>query len=328
MAVQKDTIVSTKSGKVEGSYEGGQYIFKGLPYAAPPVGDLRWMPPRPVKPWKGIRPAKHFGPIAPQNTMPGGFIMQAPQAQSEDCLFLNIWTPGPDDAKRPVMVWIHGGAFIMGSSSDSMYDSDKLLKRGNIVLVSINYRRRGEQILAEGDTTDVLYFVGEGVVKVFKTSADGKEQILRIIRPGDSFNDVPVLNGGVSLVSAAAMSLVTLYAIKKSDLEKVMRDHPQIALNIIKVLSQRVEELISLVEDLSFRHVNGRVAKVLLEYAGDKTGDRPRLTQQEMAAMIGTAREMVGRSLKSLEGAGAIRMERNKIIITNQRALRETAGID
>jgi CRP/FNR family transcriptional regulator len=187
---------------------------------------------------------------------------------------------------------------------------------------------RGEQILAEGETTDVLYFVGEGVVKVFKTSADGKEQILRIIRPGDSFNDVPVLNGGVSLVSAAAMSPVTLYAINKSDLEKVMRDHPQIALNIIKVLSQRVEELISLVEDLSFRHVNGRVAKVLLEYAGDKTGDRPRLTQQEMAAMIGTAREMVGRSLKSLEGAGAIRMERNKIIITDRKALRATAGVD
>jgi len=140
MVGQKDTVVSTKSGKVEGSYEGGQYIFKGIPYAAPPVGDLRWMPPQPVKPWKDIRPAKQFGPIAPQNTMPGGFIMQAPQAQSEDCLFLNIWTPGPDDAKRPVMVWVHGGAFIMGSSSDAMYDSDKLIKRGNIVLVSINYR--------------------------------------------------------------------------------------------------------------------------------------------------------------------------------------------
>jgi CRP-like cAMP-binding protein len=186
---------------------------------------------------------------------------------------------------------------------------------------------RGEQLLAEGDMADALYFVVEGVVKVFKTSADGKEQILSIIRPGESFNDVAVLNGSVSLVSAAAMGPVVLYAIKKSDLEKVMREHPQIALNIIKVLSQRVTELISLVEDLSFRHVTGRVAKMLLEYAGDKTGDRPRLTQQEMAAMIGTAREMVGRSLKNLEGDGAIRMERSRIIITNQKALREAAGI-
>jgi CRP/FNR family transcriptional regulator len=186
---------------------------------------------------------------------------------------------------------------------------------------------RGEQLLAEGDMADVLYFVVEGVVKVFKTSADGKEQILRIIRPGESFNDVPVLNGGVSLVSAAAMGPVVLYTINKADLEKVMREYPQIAFNIINVLSQRVTELISLVEDLSFRHVNGRVAKMLLDYAGDKTGDRPRLTQQEMAAIIGTAREMVGRSLKSLEGDGAIRMERNRIIITDKKALRATAGI-
>jgi CRP/FNR family transcriptional regulator len=186
---------------------------------------------------------------------------------------------------------------------------------------------RGELLLSEGGKADVLYFVVEGVVKVFKTSADGKEQILRIIRPGESFNDVPVLNGGVSLVSAGAMGPVVLYAIKKSDLEGIMREHHQVAFNVIKVLSQRVVELISLVEDLSFRHVTGRVAKMLLEYAGDKTGDRPRLTQQEMAAMIGTAREMVGRSLKSLEGEGAIRMERNRIIITDPKALRETAGI-
>jgi CRP-like cAMP-binding protein len=204
---------------------------------------------------------------------------------------------------------------------------------GELVIGSIRryvYEKRaarGEQILAEGDIADVLYFVAEGVVKVFKTSADGKEQILRIIRPGESFNDVPVLTGGVSLVSAAAMGPVALYALKKSDLERIMREHPQIAFNVIEVLSQRVAELISLVEDLSFRHVTGRVAKVLLEYAGDKTGDRPRLTQQEMAAMIGTAREMVGRSLKSLEGDGAIRMERSRIIITDQEALRVTAGI-
>jgi CRP-like cAMP-binding protein len=190
---------------------------------------------------------------------------------------------------------------------------------------------RGELLLSEGAIADALYLVVEGVVKVFKTSADGREQILRIMRPGESFNDVPVLNGGESLVSAAAMGPVVLYAIKKSDLEKMTREHPQLAFNIIKVLSQRVTELISLVEDLSFRHVTGRVAKMLLEYAGDNTGDkaaeRPRLTQQEMAAMIGTAREMVGRSLKSLESDGAIRMERNRIIITDRKALRETAGI-
>jgi CRP-like cAMP-binding protein len=186
---------------------------------------------------------------------------------------------------------------------------------------------RGEMLLFEGEPAETLYFVVAGVVKVFKTSADGKEQILQIIRPGESFNDAAVLGGGESLASAAAMGAVILNAIKKSDLETILREHPTVALNVIQVLSKRVQHLISLVEDLSFRHVTGRVARVLLEYAGDGTGEKPRLTQQEMAAMIGTAREMVGRSLKTLEEEGTIRMERHRIIITNQEALREMAGI-
>jgi CRP/FNR family cyclic AMP-dependent transcriptional regulator len=186
---------------------------------------------------------------------------------------------------------------------------------------------RGEILLFEGEPAEMLYFVVSGVVKVFKTSADGKEQILQIIRPGESFNDAPVFSGGENLASAEAMGAVVVDVIKKSDLEVILREHPQIALNVIRVLSQRVERLVSLVEDLSFRHVTGRVAKVLLEYAGDGTGERPRLTQQEMAAMVGTAREMVGRSLKALEEEGTIRMERQRIIITNQEALREMAGV-
>jgi CRP-like cAMP-binding protein len=187
---------------------------------------------------------------------------------------------------------------------------------------------RGEILLFEGEPAEMLYFVVAGVVKVFKTSADGKEQILQIIRPGESFNDAPVFSSGGNLASAEAMGAVVLNVIKKSDLEVVLREHPQVALNVIRVLSQRVERLVSLVEDLSFRHVTGRVAKVLLEYAGDGTGERPRLTQQEMAAMVGTAREMVGRSLKTLEEEGTIRMERHRIIITNQEALREMAGVN
>jgi CRP/FNR family transcriptional regulator len=186
---------------------------------------------------------------------------------------------------------------------------------------------RGDTLVFEGEPADALYFVVSGVVKVFKTSAEGKEQILRIIRPGDSFNDVPVLEGGVNLASAAAMSAAVLNGIKKKDLETVSREYPQIALNIIKVLSRRVQEMVELVEDLSFRNVSGRVAKILLEHIGNGNGEKPRLTQQEMAAMIGTAREMVGRSFRTLEEEGAIRIERNRIIITNQAILKKIAGI-
>jgi len=187
---------------------------------------------------------------------------------------------------------------------------------------------RGEILSFEDELADVLYFVVGGAVKVFKTSADGKEQIFRIIHPGESFNDVSILSGRPNLISAEAMGAVVLNAIKKDDLKVVLREHPQIALNVIQVLSRRVQELVSLVEDFSFRHVTGRVAKMLLEYAGGRVGERPRLTQQEMASMIGTAREMVGRSLKNLESQGAIRLERNRVVITDQEALKELAGID
>jgi len=185
---------------------------------------------------------------------------------------------------------------------------------------------RGEIILFEGESAEALYFVISGVVKVFKTSADGKEQILYLIRPDESFNDVPVFEGP-NLASAEAMGPVILYGIRKSDLEGIFRNHPQVALNMLKVLSQRVQHLVSLVEDLSFRNVTSRVAKILLDYAGDGTGRRPRLTQQEMAAMAGTVREMVGRSLKVLEEDGSIRLERHRIIITDREALSEMAGV-
>jgi para-nitrobenzyl esterase len=140
MSNDKQALVNTKSGKVEGSYQDGLYVFKGIPYAAPPVGELRWKPPQPVKPWGGVKQAKEYGSIAPQNPMEGGLIMQNEQVQDEDCLYLNIWTPGLDNAKRPVMVWIHGGAFTIGSGSDPMYDNGSLAARGDVVLVTINYR--------------------------------------------------------------------------------------------------------------------------------------------------------------------------------------------
>ncbi|MCK4862768.1 MAG: carboxylesterase/lipase family protein [Dehalococcoidales bacterium] len=143
MSNDKQAVVDTKSGKVEGSYQDGLYVFKGIPYAAPPLGELRWMPPQPVKPWNGVRPAKEFGPIAPQNPMPfeaPGMHAFEKDTQDEDCLFLNIWTPGLDDARRPVMFWIHGGAFIIGSGTEPFLEGGKLARRGDIVLVSINYR--------------------------------------------------------------------------------------------------------------------------------------------------------------------------------------------
>ncbi len=186
---------------------------------------------------------------------------------------------------------------------------------------------RGEVIIFEGESARAIYIVISGVVKVFKTSTDGKEQIIYLARSGDSFNDVPVFDGGLSLASAEAITQVNLCGIKKDELKAILLGNPKLAENVLKVLSQRVEQMVSLVEDLSFRRVTGRVAKILLENAEDANGQRHRLTQQEMAAMAGTAREMIGRSLKLLEDEGKVRLERNRIVITDKKALGEIAGV-
>lgn len=182
---------------------------------------------------------------------------------------------------------------------------------------------RAEMILLEGEPAENLYFVASGVVKVFKTSVEGKEQILSIVRPGESFNDISIFDSKPNPVSAQAMGPVLLYGIKRNEMEAIVQNHPQIALNVIKVLVKRVRHLLSLIEDLSFKHVIGRVAKILIEHIGGEMGRGPRLTQQEMAAMAGTVREVVGRSLKELEEAGAIKLDRHRIIITDKAALQK-----
>jgi len=186
---------------------------------------------------------------------------------------------------------------------------------------------RAETVVFEGDPAANLYFVASGAVKVFKTSAEGKEQILSIIRSGESFNDVPVFDGGPNPVSARTMGSVLLYGIRRNDMGSILRNHPQIASNVIKVLAKRVRDLVSLVEDLSFRHVISRVAKILYEHIGGGADPGPRLTQQEMAAMAGTAREVVGRSLRALEDEGAIKLDRHRIIITDKEALQKVMGM-
>lgn len=137
-------IAETTSGRVQGTEEHGVCVFRGIPFAAPPVGDLRFKAPQPAEPWQGVRDASSFGPISLQapNEMLESLLPVAdpPQPQSEDCLYLNVWTPGLDDDARAVMVWIHGGAFTIGSGSEDYYDGANLATRGNVVIVTINYR--------------------------------------------------------------------------------------------------------------------------------------------------------------------------------------------
>jgi para-nitrobenzyl esterase len=144
---QGNVIVQVESGQLAGatSADDSVTVFKGIPYAAPPVGELRWQPPQPPHTWAGVRPADTFGPICPQlGPPPGSFYQQEfylhEEPQSEDCLYLNVWTAAQEESdRRPVMVWFHGGALVEGSGSLPSFHGETLARKG-VVLVTVNYR--------------------------------------------------------------------------------------------------------------------------------------------------------------------------------------------
>ncbi|MFQ5513207.1 MAG: carboxylesterase/lipase family protein [Myxococcota bacterium] len=133
--------VETQHGALEGVEERGVRVFRGIPYAAPPVGTHRLRPPRPAPAWAGVRDATRFGPSAPQDEQRSmAFARMGVGPQSEDCLYLNVYAPADAGAPRPVLVWLHGGAFLNGSGSQAMYRGHALVRRGDVVVVTLNYR--------------------------------------------------------------------------------------------------------------------------------------------------------------------------------------------
>jgi CRP-like cAMP-binding protein len=186
--------------------------------------------------------------------------------------------------------------------------------------------QRGELLLLEGEPGEWLYYLLAGRVKVFKTSADGKEQVLRIFQAGETFNEVPVFDGGTNPASALALGEGTAYVLHRADIQRLLSEHPLIALGVIRVLASRVRHLVGLIGDLSFKHVSARVATTLLLHSEAIEGKTPhRLTQQELAALVGTAREMVGRALKTFEQEGLITLEQGRITIVDRERLEEAS---
>ena len=183
---------------------------------------------------------------------------------------------------------------------------------------------KGQVIFLEGEPCRGLYVVRSGQARLFKASPEGREQVLLIARPGEAFNIVPVFDGGDNPSSASALSSSIVYLIPKEALLSLVADCPA-ALLFLKLMAGRLRHLTSVVEGLSFRSVVGRLAKLLLDMAVTEDGPAPvrQLTQDEMASVVGSVRDVIGRALKRMQTAGAIRIERNRILVISPDVLRK-----
>lgn len=184
---------------------------------------------------------------------------------------------------------------------------------------------RGEVILLEGEAPRAVYFIVRGQVRIYRLSPEGREQVLKRLGPGEAFNLVPVLDGGPNPSSAMAWTDVTVYAVERGHFVQMVREHPALAVAILTDFAAKLRHMTALVEDLSLRTVGARLAKLLLTQAAEGDAAPRRMTQQEMAAQLGTVREVVGRALAELEREGLIRMERHRIVIVDRSGLEAKA---
>jgi CRP/FNR family cyclic AMP-dependent transcriptional regulator len=183
----------------------------------------------------------------------------------------------------------------------------------------------GEMIMFAGDPCQAAYFIASGQVRVFRLSPSGREQVLVRLGPGQAFNTVPPFQSrGVNHASVEALTSVTLYVISSDDLRRLVGECPELALAILGDFADRLDHLTDLVESLSLRTVRGRLAHFLLEHTDEDEVTR-RWTQEEIAAHLGTVRDMVGRTLRTLADAGLVRVERQRIVLLDREGLEDEA---
>jgi CRP/FNR family transcriptional regulator len=175
-----------------------------------------------------------------------------------------------------------------------------------------------EIVFLDGEPCLGLYIIRSGAAKIYKVSFEGREQVLRYMNAGESFNEVAVFDGGPNPANVSAVGDTVVWIVPREAIVELIQRRPQVALAVIQNLGARLRHLVGLVEDLSLRQVSARFAKLLLEIA---SGRERVMTQQEMAARLGTVREMVGRSLRQMQARRLIQMERGKIVIVDREGL-------
>jgi CRP-like cAMP-binding protein len=184
----------------------------------------------------------------------------------------------------------------------------------------------GEVVALEGEAQPGLYFLQSGWLKVVKISAAGREQILRFLEPGETFNEISAFTNQPNPATAIALEAAGVWLIPRAALRRLLREQPDFAEHIIAKMAERMGYLVALVSDLSLRPVSGRLARLLLEGAVDHVLERPRwYTQAELAARLGTVPDVVQRALREMENEGLIAVERQRIRILDPAALAAAA---
>lgn len=186
---------------------------------------------------------------------------------------------------------------------------------------------KGQMIFLEGEPCAGLWVVEKGRVRLLRLSTEGREQVVRLLGPGEFFNEVAVLDGGPNPVSAMVAMESMLWVIERNTMLDLLERYPALAAGVIENLASRARHLLALVEDLSLRTVSARLAKLLLAQAEGGSEARRRLTQQEMAAQVGTVREMVSRVLRGFEQEGLIRFDRHRLIVLDREGLEKEAKV-
>jgi len=186
----------------------------------------------------------------------------------------------------------------------------------------------GQTIVLEGEPCQAVYFVIRGIVRTYRLSREGREQVLAYLGPGWLFNLVPALDGQPSPASVDALTGATLYTIPCERFRRIVREHHEVALAVMERLATEVRRLTDMVEDLALHTVRARLARFLLAQAEDPQPSH-RWTQEEIAAHIGTVREMVGRTLRAFTAAGLIHRERGRVVVADREGLeREATGVE
>jgi len=180
---------------------------------------------------------------------------------------------------------------------------------------------KGDVIILEEEPSDHIYLVDSGIIKVFRTSYDGKELILYFLRPGEVLNEAPLKALESNLVSAQALGPTKIFSLSKDKFQRIITEEPKAAVKVLERICEQLKKIMNILGDIAFKKVANRLARIILEHVSETTGTPRRISQQEMASMAGTAREVVSRSLRDLEDGGLIRIERNRIYIKDRASL-------